>query len=410
MMMAMSAKNLFYLPSITAFIFVTIFDPADVVLGLKVPLFILCFITGGLVALERPGRIFVPMPLIYYTLLFVAIPLFSIFVYYLKSGTDPYEGFTMLKAYFFIFLAIILVATDVDVTKYLSNVLVLMALCIISLFVFLSIFPDYFSLMNAVGIETQIFYPGKRSYDSDVIFQQAYFACSPMLVVPIAYNFFRFRESHNKDFWSLILLVISIVALFLAGSRNNMLTAVIMPISLYFIFSRKSILSISLVSSLLIALGSLFVVELASFLDPTEHSNSSKLSYLSDYAKIFSDLNNLFFGQGLGAYHKFSIFYKPHFITELTYLEVIRNFGLFLGLVILLMLVYPIFKSFRLGKNGLLQKHMAVGYSFYLVMCFTNPNLFSSMGILILCLLLAGLYSARKVRDGLPRRAQVINV
>jgi hypothetical protein len=409
-MMAMSAKNLFYLPSITAFIFVTIFDPADVVLGLKVPLFILCFITGGLVALVRPDRIYVPMPLIFYTLLFVAIPLFSIFVYYLKSGTDPYAGFIMLKAYFFIFLAIILVVTDIDVTKYLSNVLVLMAVFIISLFIFLLIFPDYFSLMNFVGMETQIFYPGKRSYDGTFVFQQAYFACSPMLVVPIAYYSFRFRESYNKDFWSLILLVISIVGLFLAGSRNNMFVAVIMPISLYIIFTRKSIFPIFLVSCLLMVLVSLFVNELASFLDPTEYSNMSKLSYLSDYAEIFSDLNNLFFGQGLGAYHKFSIFSEPYFITELTYLEVIRNFGLFLGLVILLMLVNPIFKSFRLGKNALLQKHMAVGYSFYLLMCVTNPNLFSSMGILILCLLLSGLYSARKVSDAVPSRAHVINV
>jgi hypothetical protein len=408
--MTNSAKSLLYLPSITAFIFVTIFDPADVVLGLKVPLFILCFITGGLVVLERPGRIYVPRSLIIYTLLFVIIPIFSILVYYLRNGTDPYEGFIMLKAYLFISFAILLVVTDIDITKYLCNILLLMAVCIISLFIFLLIFPDYFSLMNAIGTKTQIFYPDRRSYDGITIFQQAYFVCSPMLVVPIAYYFFKFSESYNKDYWSLVLLVISIVGLLLAGSRNNMLVAVIMPISLYIIFSRKSIFSIFLVSCLLIVLALLSANELAAFLDPTELSNSTKLGYLSDYAEIFSDLNNLIFGQGLGAYQQFSNSSKPHFITELTYLEVIRNFGLFLGVIMFLMLGYPIFKSFRLGKGARLQKHIAVAYSFYLLMCFTNPNLFSSMGILILCLVLAGLYNRMKVSDTVPDPDQVSHV
>ena len=80
-MIAKSPLKSMYLLSIMAFMFVTIFDPADVVLGLKVPLFVLCFIAGGLVAFGRAGRIYIPMRLVIYTLLFVTIPLFSMFVY-----------------------------------------------------------------------------------------------------------------------------------------------------------------------------------------------------------------------------------------------------------------------------------------------------------------------------------------
>ena len=203
-MIAKSPLKSLYLLSIMAFMFVTIFDPADVVLGLKVPLFVLCFIAGGLVAFGRSGRIYIPMPLVIYTLLFVTIQLFSMFVYYVKNGADPYEGFAMFKAYLFIFFAIILVATDTDATKYLSIVLSLMAICIISLFIFLWIFPDFFVLMNALGATTEIFYADMRSYGGVFEFQQAYFVCSPMLVVSIAYYFLRFRESRNKDFWSFI--------------------------------------------------------------------------------------------------------------------------------------------------------------------------------------------------------------
>lgn len=393
MLMVRSLTKTLYLVSIVAFIFVTIFDPADVVLGLKVPLFILCFVTGGLFLIgHNKGRIYIPMPLIIYTLLFISIPLFSIFIYYLRSGADPYEGFAMFKAYLFIFFAILLVATKIDVTKYLCSVLSIMAVCIISLFIFLIIFPDYFLLINAIGNETEIFVSDIRSYGGDLIYQQAYFVCSPMLVIPIAYYLYRFRESRNTDFLSLILLIVSFFGLLLAGSRNNMFAALFLLPSLYIIFSRKKILPIALTSSFLIIFILINANEIAALLDPSEVSNSTKLGYLPDYALIFSDLNNLFFGQGLGSYYNFSILSYPYFITELTYFELFRNFGLILGLIMFIMLIYPIFISLRLEKGALLQKYMAIAYSFYLIMCFTNPNLFNSLGILILCILLSGLY------------------
>ena len=321
------------------------------------------------------------------------------FVYYLKIGTDPYEGFSMLKAYLFIFFAVLLVATNIDVTKYLSGILSLMAVCIISLFVFLLMYPDLFVFIGAFGSATEIFYLDMRSYGSDSSFQQVYFVCSPMLVFPIAYYYFKFHDSSNKDLWSLILLIICLTGFVMAGSRNNWFAAIFLLPTLHILFSRRKILPIVLISSIALVLTPYFAYELATFLDPNEVGNSAKLSYLPDYAEIFTDLNNLFFGQGIGAYYQFSNLSHPYFVTELTYLEVFRNFGLFLGFIMLMMLIYPIIGTFRSGRSELLQKYMAVSYSFYLVMCFTNPNLFSSMGILILCLVLSSLYRTSKLRD-----------
>ena len=271
--------------------------------------------------------------------------------------------------------AILLVATKIDVTKYLCSVLSIMAVCIISLFIFLIIFPDYFIVINAIGNGSEIFYSDQRFYGGDLTYQQAYFVCSPMLVIPIAYYLYRFRESRNTDLWSLSLLIVSFFGLLLAGSRNNMFAALFMLPSLYIIFSRKKILPIVLTSSFLIIFILISANEIAALLDPSEISNSTKLGYLPDYAIIFSDLNNLFFGQGLGSYYNFSILSYPYFITELTYFELFRNFGLILGLPMLILLIYPIFMSLRLEKGALLQKYMAIAYSFYLIMCFTNPNL-----------------------------------
>jgi hypothetical protein len=391
--MSLSIRNFLFVPIICVFIFSTIFDPGDVVLGLKIPLFILSILVGVLICIRDPKRILIPKSLLNYILLFISIPLISIFVYYLKDGSDPFEGFTMLKGYLFIFLSIILVITKLDITKHLCNILLLMAFCIIFLFVFLLVYPEYFEILNNIGMQTQIFYPGKRSYDGIITFQQAYFACSPMLVIPIAYYYYDYKESNNNKLSSLFKLLICIIGLFLAGSRNNMFAALFLPIALFLIFNKKSFFSISIVISIVAVMLLVFANEFVSFLDPNEYSNQSKISYLADYFYIFSDLTNLFFGQGLGAYYKFAIFYEPYYITELTYFEVLRNFGIFSGSLMIFMLIYPIYLSFKLDNIPYLQKYLAVSYAFYLVMNFTNPNLFSSMGILILCLLLSGLYT-----------------
>jgi hypothetical protein len=160
--------------------------------------------------------------------------------------------------------------------------------------------------------------------------------------------------------------------------------------------SRNKFLPIVLVFCFLVIFGSFYINELASFLDTSEVSNNTKLGYFPGYIEIFSDLHNLIFGQGLGAYYFFPNMSYPYYITELTYLEVFRNFGLIFGFFMMLMLGYPIIKTFMLSKNALLQRYIAVAYSLYLIMCFTNPNLFNSLGMMILSLVLYGVYKKHK--------------
>ena len=394
--MDFNIKKTLYLPSVTAFIFVTIFDPADVIFGLKVPLFILCFIAAFFVALKRSDKKYIPIPLMIYAFMFVTIPLYSIIFYHIQNGAEPYEGFIMFKSYLFIFFAIILVLADTDITKILSGILSLLAICVICLYIFLLIFPEYFIFTNALGAKYEIFYADIRSYDGTKEYRQAYFVCSPMLVVSIAYYFFRFRETNNIDFWSLILLVLNITGLFMAGSRNNLFAGIILLPVLYIMSSRNKFLPIVLVFCFLVIFGSFYINELASFLDTSEVSNNTKLGYFPGYIEIFSDLHNLIFGQGLGAYYFFPNMSYPYYITELTYLEVFRNFGLIFGFFMMLMLGYPIIKTFMLSKNALLQRYIAVAYSLYLIMCFTNPNLFNSLGMMILSLVLYGVYKKHK--------------
>ena len=143
----------------------------------------------------------------------------------------------------------------------------------------------------------------------------------------------------------------------------------------------------------------IFFDELLILLNPLEHSNSAKIALIDDYLKIFSNPGDLLFGQGLGSYHVWEAYGNlAWFVTELTYFELIRNFGLFFGIIMLLMLFYPIVSAFFIDKHYM-EKHIIIAYFFYLIMNMSNPNLFSSMGMLILSMIMANMFLLRNFHE-----------
>ena len=77
---------------------------------------------------------------------------------------------------------------------------------------------------------------------------------------------------------------------------EEIFAAIFLIPTLYIIFNKKKILPIIIVSSLSGLFLSYFAYELITFFDPNETGNSVKLGYIPDYAEIFSDLSNFFFG------------------------------------------------------------------------------------------------------------------
>ena len=109
----------------------TLFDPADIIFGLKLPLYLLCWFAGVILCVTRGERVRIPIEMVIYSLLMVTIPLISIWNYYVIDGSDPFEGFQLLKAYLFISMAMLLYVTGTNLLKYLSIALTLLALSIL---------------------------------------------------------------------------------------------------------------------------------------------------------------------------------------------------------------------------------------------------------------------------------------
>jgi hypothetical protein len=382
------------------FLISTLFDPADKIFGLKVPLYIICWMTGIVACLINMKELKVSLMLIIYIISFIGIPIVSIFFYYISNGSDPFKGFELLPGYIFISFAALIYITEIDILKYLCIVLSLLALSILALTAIVLIYPEFYMPAHLLGNELGMFsIDSGRDYGTDVVLFQMYFVTSPMLTISIAYYFNLSITSVKYRWFFAMMTAISICAMAVAGTRNNILTAAILPLTLLVLYSRQRLYASITVIAVIVSTVLLSRNEIGALFDPSESSNSSKLIMLNDYTSILSDPMKLIFGSGLGAFDPWTE--KGHnFITELTYFEIIRNFGVVLGGAMILLLIYPIIYAFLLSPSYK-QKNMIIGYLAYLVMSMTNPLLFSSMGIMYLAIIMSNIsqYEKNVVQD-----------
>jgi hypothetical protein len=378
------------------FVAVCVFDPADQILGGKVIVF--CALWGVTIfkILVMRDDLFLPLDSVLYVGTFIAIPLLSIGWYFVIDGQQPFEGFGLLKAYLFVSFAIVLVLNRIDLVPPLSAALTVLACLVIAVFGAIELEPDLYETLSPLGVSSGLLILDKRSFgDFELI--QVYFVTSPMLAISIAYYFDRLMvgPGGGRRFLFLALTAVNIAGMFLAGTRNNILVSLLLPFVLWPLYAKRVVVASLCSFAVLAALAWPFVDWLSAFFDPSEGGNSIKLVEMNDYFRIFGDTLTLLFGQGLGAYENWTDgIHQFYFVTELTYLEMVRNFGLIGALVMLGLLLFPIANAFFV-QTSKRERSLAVAYLLYLVMCATNPNLFSSMGMLILAVLVANIFQSR---------------
>ncbi|MFC7702460.1 hypothetical protein ACFQX9_38045 [Bradyrhizobium sp. GCM10028915] len=384
---------------LVAFVLGCVFDPADRILGAKVWVFVALW--GGTFAtcVWASDRVRLPIDLLLIIAIFVAIPLLSILRYYFVSGTEPYAGFALLKSYLFASLAIVLVVSRFDIVPVLAGALTLVAVLTIAISVLVRLYPWLFLVLHEAGASAGNLILLERSYGQNLTITQVAFATAPMLAISISYHFDRAMDgaSRSAKLKSFTWLAVNMIGMFLVGLRNTMAVALLLPFFLWPIYTRRVLRNMGVSLAILVVLSLPLLGKLRTLLNPAELSNDVKLTFLRDYAAIFSNPVDLMFGQGLGAYYRWSSSGQPnfettganfYFVTELTYAEMIRSFGLIGALIMLAPLLYPVASAFR-AAPGDRRRALAMGFIAYLGMSVTNPLLFSSSGMLIWTVLLA---------------------
>ena len=270
----------------------------------------------------------------------------------------------------------------------MSKVLSLLSFSIILVYLIILINPSLFGAIYEFGLSTGIFHIGQRVYSSNLKLWSIFFVTSPMIIIAIAYYFDLAFKSRKFKYY--FLLAINVFAMFIAGTRNNMLMSILLPFILFIIYSKNKKL-VSLMVFLTLIVGAIYFTDvLGDLLSSEEESNKTKLSLLEDYKEVFSDPKVLLFGEGLGAYRYWDSIGRFYFTSELTYFEIFRYFGIFFGLVVIYFMFYPVLYYYN--RNKFKEKHIIISYFLYLIMSFTNPLFFSSLGMLIFAIILSNLF------------------
>lgn len=372
---------------LTSLFFVVVFDPSDSLTGLKKYLFLLLLSWWLLLRtrINKQPRI-LPASLLIFIFFGLVFPTLSIFSYYLQGGDfEEYEGFSTLVGYLSLMLLVIFSSMREPTVHFFVKVLTVQALVTIGLFALLSLNSALIETITTFGYDHGFLWINAKSYGG-FHFLQIFFKTSPFMVLSLAYfseKCFSLRSSNPITF---VLLITSCLALLISGTRANIAFAVIIPG--YFAIQNFRWGSFSLKICTLFALCFLLALLLVNvdiliaMLDPSEESNSVKLGYWGDYLKIFSDPVVLIFGQGIGVVHYFESLGMDLRITEVTLLELVRNFGIFMAIGYLAFWIAPLI---MLSKNRFADYNwLRIAYASYLLISMSNYFILSSTGMVLL--------------------------
>ena len=289
------------------------------------------------------------------------------------------------NSFFFFILFVVTVKEKMQLTNifnYSSLIIVLMTLGLYLILIFkTSLFGDmyrYFVMDKHVVIYAL------RDYGK-ITLLMIFYKTSPLLVFPLSWYLYRILIEKQKKGLALNIFLLLLIALtlFFSGTRANLISLVLIIVFyLSFTLYNKSRVWFVLVMGLGILAVLFMTPTLAELLlNKQEASNAVKFSYLSSYSNYFDHhLISLLFGQGIGGVFYASGLHRFIDVSELTYLDLIRVWGIPIAILFVVVLSIPLFAEIR-AKNI---THLFIAYLAYLFISGTNPLLLSSTGMLVL--------------------------
>ena len=122
--------------------------------------------------------------------------------------------------------------------------------------------------------------------------------------------------------------------------------------------------------------------------DKNEMSLQIKAGHLHSYKKLVTEHPLvLVFGEGAGSKFYSEGFKKETTLTEWSYAELVRWFGLFGAGIIVFIYFFPLYIFYRKRKILPYSLPARIGYSFYLFIAGTNPLLLGSTGLITLLIM-----------------------
>ena len=355
-------------------IFSIIFDPTNLFKIKDVS-----FILFVLFSLPKANykRILIPM---LFLLVFINSSLIGLFF---QIPTDYSNWKNIIKSYIFL-IYLFWMDNDLSEIKYFYLATRIMSWITIFLFVTMFYFSKYevlfysfihYTLKDSIMIARRTFY--------GISTMMIYFRTSSLLSISLAISLSLYFTKNKKSY--LIDSICFVTALIFSGTRANMMTGILVfvAVNLYYIFYYKKQMFIFASIFTLFSFFTLIVIYL--LLTVQEESTAVKGGHLMSYIDLFEERPVLYFFIGTGPG---SLFYSAGFnsivpMTELTYFDMIKNYGLIQTTILFLIFCSPMLGIYNNSKlNKITKFSLIFGWIGYLFIAGTNPLLISSTGFI----------------------------
>ena len=320
------------------------------------------------------------------------MPIYGIILCVIRGGLGPEFLDTSYVA-----AGILLLLSLIYVNEYFAGVglraMIFSLRCLVFLIivVYVVILTDLNKDWISFFTERQVALVSVREY-SGITLPYIYFLASPMLIYIIGYDLNKIFVNFN--FKNAIICFSSLFAFAISGTRSHMILAVAYaPLFYLLVFSKHKLLLILFYITVVVGVLTIYDVEiLRAFFSANETSNSMKIELLNNYAEIFNSPFTFFFGQGYNA-HTWSVTLRKMIAvdehaskTELTYIEIVRVYGLVVAIPFYFILTTLVSRLAR--KSGEF-RWLYPALLIYLLNSSLNPYLFSTNGMLPLGLIIA---------------------
>lgn len=242
----------------------------------------------------------------------------------------------------------------------------------------LTLFLSYNYLTSGWNIWTVIYnllnsgFIGIREF-SGIRFTMVHFRTAPIFIISFSLYFISFIN--KPQFKNLFLLLLHGLAIFFTASRGIMLFAFISVLMISF-YERKRFRYAIIFDILFITVifGIIYILLYTNLFSVSEKSNSIKIGHFNSFIQFINDDPLiLLWGKGTGSAYYTEGFKGIYSQTELTYLDMIRYFGIPVTILFVLCMAFP-------------TRHtvLSVPFLLYYIDAATNPLIFCSTGMLII--------------------------
>lgn len=361
------------------FMVVLSLDPTGFHSRLKDLLFVVLVIYGAIYCLKRRQYLAPINRITVVTILL--LPLWGMFIAYI-TGELRDSAYAMSQVRSMLFISIFLFMATMKLNVLLKvvwiNGIVMATFTLIMFFlsqlggIFLAVIYDY---CNASGNFTMAYNRNFLGYSINGLFLTA----GSLIIFSFIYNLYQY-----KGRFKLLFSIILFLSLMVAGSRTPMLVQLF--ILLIYLYDKNVIGKFLTRLSALAFLGMFVMLTYMLATQKNEKSNEVKYENFESYVDDIVDKGHPIWGAGLG-----SEFYAKGrnmrlSYTELSYMDILRIYGLPVGLCFIFLFFAPFFWLWKYYPRSQFLKRYCQGYVLFLILSGTNPLLLGSIGLTALSL------------------------